>query len=65
MTEGHSIRIGFDQNLVQIGAHLFDQCLMLFLEDQIVSIDEQQKMLEDKVDDLTRDIPSDFWSNKS
>jgi predicted DNA-binding mobile mystery protein A len=37
----------------------------MLLEDQMVSIDEQQKMLEDKVEDLTRDIPSDFWSNKS
>ena len=37
----------------------------MLLEDQMVSIDEQQKMLEDKVEDLTRDIPRDFWSNKS
>lgn len=37
----------------------------MLLEDQMVSINEQQKMLEDKVEDLTRDIPSDFWSNKS
>jgi predicted DNA-binding mobile mystery protein A len=37
----------------------------MLLEDQMVSINEQQKMLKDKVEDLIRDIPRDFWSNKS
>jgi len=37
----------------------------MLLEDQMVSNNEQQKMLEDNVEDLIRDIPSDFWSNKS
>ncbi|MBW6512003.1 MAG: mobile mystery protein A [Desulfuromonadaceae bacterium] len=36
----------------------------MLLEDQGVSNDEQQKMFEDKVEDLMRDIPSDFWSDK-
>lgn len=37
----------------------------MLLEDQQVSNDEQQKMLEDKMDDLIRNIPNDFWSDKS
>lgn len=36
----------------------------MLLEDQMVSNDEQQKMLEDKIDDLIRNIPNDFWSDK-
>jgi predicted DNA-binding mobile mystery protein A len=37
----------------------------MLLEDQIVSNDEQQKMLEAKVEDLIRNLPNDFWSDKS
>jgi len=36
----------------------------MLLEDQKVSNDEQQKMLEEKVEDLIRNIPNDFWSDK-
>lgn len=34
----------------------------MLLEDQIVSDNERQKMLEDKIEDLIRELPSDFWS---
>ena len=37
----------------------------MLLEDQLVSNDEQQKMINDKVEDMIRDIPRDFWSDKS
>jgi predicted DNA-binding mobile mystery protein A len=37
----------------------------MLLEDQMVSNDEQQKMFKDKVEDLIRSIPSDFWSDKT
>ncbi|MBE0502070.1 MAG: mobile mystery protein A [Desulfuromonadales bacterium] len=37
----------------------------MLLEDQAVSADEQQKMLEDKVQELIRNLPHDFWSDKS
>ena len=37
----------------------------MLLEDQMVSNDEQQKMFEDKVEDLIRNIPNDFWSDKA
>jgi predicted DNA-binding mobile mystery protein A len=36
----------------------------MLLEDQMVSNDEQKKMFEDKVEDLIRNIPNDFWSDK-
>lgn len=37
----------------------------MLLEDQIVSNDEQHKMLEEKVEDLIRNLPNDFWSDKA
>jgi predicted DNA-binding mobile mystery protein A len=37
----------------------------MLLEDQMVSNDEQQKMFKDKVEDLIRSIPNDFWSDKT
>jgi len=37
----------------------------MLLEDQMVSNDEQQKMFKDKVEDLLRNIPNDFWSDKT
>ena len=36
----------------------------MLLEDQQVSNDEQKKMLEAKVEDLIREPPKDFWSDK-
>jgi predicted DNA-binding mobile mystery protein A len=33
----------------------------MLLENQQVSREEQQKMLESKVDDLIREMPRDFW----
>ncbi|AMV71525.1 antitoxin, XRE family [Desulfuromonas sp. DDH964] len=35
----------------------------MLLEDQLVSDDELQKMLEEKVEELIRNIPNDFWSD--
>lgn len=37
----------------------------MLLEDQMVSNDEQQKMFKDKVEDLIRNIPNNFWSDKT
>lgn len=37
----------------------------MLLEDQMVSNDEQHKMLEEKVEDLIRNLPNDFWSDKA
>lgn len=37
----------------------------MLLEDQQVSNDERRKMLESKVEDLIRELPKDFWSDKS
>jgi len=37
----------------------------MLLEDQMVSNDEQHKMLEEKVEDLIHNLPTDFWSEKS
>ncbi len=34
----------------------------MLLEDQQVSNDERQKMLQAKIDDLTREMPKDFWT---
>jgi predicted DNA-binding mobile mystery protein A len=53
------------QALKVAGKRLSHTSHTMLLEDQMVSNDEQKKMLEDKVEDLIRDIPSDFWSNKS
>ncbi len=36
----------------------------MLLENQLVSNEEMKKMLDDKIDDLMRDMPKDFWSNK-
>lgn len=36
----------------------------MLLEDQRVSNEEQQKMLEEKVEGLMRNLPHDFWSEK-
>lgn len=33
----------------------------MLLENQQVSSEEQQKMLESKIDDLIREMPRDFW----
>ncbi len=37
----------------------------MLLEDQLVSSDEREKMLEAKTDDLIRELPKNFWSDKS
>lgn len=37
----------------------------MLLEDQLVSNDEQQKMIDAKVEDMIREIPKEFWSDKS
>ena len=37
----------------------------MLLEDQVVSNDEREKMLDAKIEDLIREIPKDFWSDKS
>ena len=37
----------------------------MLLEDQQVSNDERRKMLDSKVEDLIREQPKDFWSDKS
>lgn len=37
----------------------------MLLEDQLLSNDERKKMLDAKVEDLIRDMPKDFWSDKS
>ncbi len=37
----------------------------MLLEDQTVSADEQQQMLEDKVEELIRNAPHDFWSDNT
>jgi predicted DNA-binding mobile mystery protein A len=37
----------------------------MLLEDQVVSNDERQKMLDAKVEDMIREIPKDFWADKS
>ena len=47
------------------GKRLSRTSYTMFLEDQIVSNDEQQKMFEEKVEDLIRNIPNDFWSDKT
>jgi len=36
----------------------------MLLEDQQVSPEERQKMLETKIEDLVRDLPKDFWVQK-
>jgi len=36
----------------------------MLLEDQQVSNEERKKMLEAKIDDLTHEIPKDFWKQK-
>ena len=36
----------------------------MLLEDQQVSNEERQKMLESKIDDLAREMPNDFWTQK-
>ena len=36
----------------------------MLLEDQMVSSEELEKMLEAKVDDMVRDLPKDFWAEK-
>jgi len=36
----------------------------MLLEDQQVSNEERRKMLESKIDDLTREMPKDFWTQK-
>ncbi|OEU75189.1 MAG: DNA-binding protein [Desulfuromonadales bacterium C00003068] len=36
----------------------------MLLEDQQVSSEERRKMLESKIDDLVREIPRDFWTQK-
>ena len=63
-------RISLDETIRQqalkvAGKRLSRTSHTMLLEDQMVSNNEQQKMLEDNVEDLIRDIPSDFWSNKS
>jgi predicted DNA-binding mobile mystery protein A len=62
-------RISLDETIRQqalkvAGKRLSRTSHTMLLEDQMVSNNEQQKMLEDNVEDLIRDIPSDFWSNK-
>ncbi|MCK4509254.1 MAG: mobile mystery protein A [Desulfuromonadales bacterium] len=37
----------------------------MLLEDQVVSDDERRKMLDAKMEDLIREMPKDFWSEKS
>ena len=37
----------------------------MLLEDQQVSNDDQQKILNAKIDNLIRELPKDFWSDKS
>ena len=37
----------------------------MLLEDQLVSHDEQQKMVEDIVEDMMREIPRGFWSDRA
>lgn len=37
----------------------------MLLEDQLVSQEEQLKLLEEKVEDLVRNLPADFWSDKT
>jgi predicted DNA-binding mobile mystery protein A len=37
----------------------------MLLEDQVVSNDEREKMLDAKIEDLIREQPKDFWSDKS
>ena len=37
----------------------------MLLEDQLVSNDERKKMLDAKMEDLIREMPKDFWSEKS
>jgi predicted DNA-binding mobile mystery protein A len=63
-------RTSLDETIRQQAIKVADKSLSrtshtMLLEDQMVSINEQQKMLKDKVEDLIRDIPRDFWSNKS
>lgn len=36
----------------------------MFLEDQLTSPSEQQKMLQETVDTLVREMPRDLWSKK-
>lgn len=36
----------------------------MLLEDQLVSNNERKKMLDAKIEDLIREIPKDFWSEK-
>jgi predicted DNA-binding mobile mystery protein A len=36
----------------------------MFLEDQQVTYDERRKMLEAKIDELAREMPNDFWTQK-
>ncbi|MCD6187746.1 MAG: mobile mystery protein A, partial [Desulfuromusa sp.] len=44
--------------------HLSRTSHSMLLEDQLVSNDEQQKMIDAKVEDMIREIPKDFWSDK-
>jgi predicted DNA-binding mobile mystery protein A len=37
----------------------------MLLEDQVVSNDEREKMLDAKIEDLLRELPKDFWSDKA
>jgi predicted DNA-binding mobile mystery protein A len=37
----------------------------MLLEDQVVSNDEREKMLDAKIEDFIRELPKDFWSDKS
>lgn len=36
----------------------------MLLEDQQLSNEERRKMLESKIDDLAREMPNDFWTQK-
>lgn len=36
----------------------------MLLEDQQVSSEQRRKMLEAKIDDLAREMPKDFWTQK-
>ena len=63
-------RVSLDETIRQQAKKVAERRLSrtshtMLLEDQLVSNDERAKMLEAKIDDLVRELPKDFWSDKS
>ena len=63
-------RISLDETIRQQARKVAENRLSrtshtMLLEDQVVSKDDREKMLDAKIEDLIRELPKDFWSDKS